>query len=106
PTPPPAGTAAPCACSPPPRRRPSASRCCSPERRAWPPPGASPRAAPRCWRASSSCPRTPRAATLARVEHLLGLHDQAHERLEHALGALPDERSPEGVGLMIELTMD
>jgi DNA-binding CsgD family transcriptional regulator/tetratricopeptide (TPR) repeat protein len=46
------------------------------------------------------------AATCARVEHLLGLHEQAHGRLVAALDALPDEASPEAVSLMIELTMD
>jgi DNA-binding NarL/FixJ family response regulator len=46
------------------------------------------------------------AATCAHVEHLLGLHEQAHDRLVRMLDDLPDERSPESVALMIELTMD
>jgi ATP/maltotriose-dependent transcriptional regulator MalT len=46
------------------------------------------------------------AATAARVEHLLGLHEQAHERLVRALDDLPDHASEEGVALMIELAMD
>jgi ATP/maltotriose-dependent transcriptional regulator MalT len=46
------------------------------------------------------------AATAARVEHLLGLHEQAHERLLSALDELPDAASAEGVALMIELAMD
>lgn len=50
--------------------------------------------------------RTQLAATCARVEHLLGFHEPAHARLVQALEELPDERTPEGVSLMIELTMD
>jgi DNA-binding CsgD family transcriptional regulator len=50
--------------------------------------------------------RTELAATTARVEHLLGLHEQAHDRLVAALEELPDEVSPEGVSLLIELTLD
>ena len=50
--------------------------------------------------------RTDVASTCARVEHLLGLHGQAHDRLVRALDELPEEVSPEGVALMIELTMD
>jgi ATP/maltotriose-dependent transcriptional regulator MalT len=50
--------------------------------------------------------RTELAATCARVEHLLGLHEQAHDRLVRALDELPEEVSAEGVSLMIELTMD
>jgi DNA-binding CsgD family transcriptional regulator len=46
------------------------------------------------------------AATCARVEHLLGKHEQAHDRLVSALEELPGESTPEGVALMIELTMD
>jgi ATP/maltotriose-dependent transcriptional regulator MalT len=50
--------------------------------------------------------RTEVAATCARVEHLLGRHEQAHDRLITALDELPDANTPEGVALMIELTMD
>ena len=50
--------------------------------------------------------RTELASTCARVEHLLGLHEQAHDRLVRALDELPEDISPEGVSLMIELTMD
>jgi DNA-binding NarL/FixJ family response regulator len=39
----------------------------------------------------------------AGVEHLLGRHEQAHERLVAALGGLEEVGSPEGVALMIEL---
>jgi DNA-binding CsgD family transcriptional regulator/tetratricopeptide (TPR) repeat protein len=46
------------------------------------------------------------AATCARVEHLLGQHDEAHDRLLGALEAVPDQGSPEAVSLMIELAMD
>lgn len=50
--------------------------------------------------------RTRVATACARVEHLLGRHEQAHERLIAALDELPDERSSDGVALMIELTLD
>lgn len=50
--------------------------------------------------------RTGLASTCARVEHLLGLHEQAHDRLTRALDELSDETSPEAVSLMVELTMD
>ena len=50
--------------------------------------------------------RTELAATCARVEHLLGLHEQAHDRLLRALDELPGDGSAEAVSLMIELTMD
>ena len=46
------------------------------------------------------------SAWTARVEHLIGRHEQAHERLLTTLGALPDEDSDEGVTVLIELTMD
>jgi ATP/maltotriose-dependent transcriptional regulator MalT len=46
------------------------------------------------------------AAMCARVEHLLGLHEEAHERLVHALDELPDEASAEGISLLVELSMD
>lgn len=50
--------------------------------------------------------RTSVAGTCARVEHLLGMHERAHERLVHALRELPDEHTPEAVALMIELSVD
>jgi DNA-binding CsgD family transcriptional regulator len=46
------------------------------------------------------------AATAARVEHLLGMHEQAHGRLVAALEDLPDGASEEALSLMVELTMD
>ncbi|HEX8103531.1 MAG TPA: AAA family ATPase [Solirubrobacteraceae bacterium] len=46
------------------------------------------------------------AASCARVEHLLGMHERAHERLLAALAELPDEPSPDAVALMVELSMD
>jgi DNA-binding CsgD family transcriptional regulator/tetratricopeptide (TPR) repeat protein len=46
------------------------------------------------------------SAWTARVEHLLGRHEQAHERLLATLQALPDERSDEGLTVLVELTMD
>ncbi len=45
-------------------------------------------------------------ATCARVEHLLGLHDEAHARLASALDSLPDAAGPEAVSLMLELAAD
>jgi predicted ATPase len=50
--------------------------------------------------------RTQLATLCGRVEHLLGRHEEAHDRPVAALAALPDEVSPEGVSLMVELTMD
>ena len=46
------------------------------------------------------------AAQCARVEHLLGLHDEAHARLEAALAELADPESPEAVPLLLELATD
>jgi DNA-binding NarL/FixJ family response regulator len=42
----------------------------------------------------------------AGVEHLLGHHEQAHDRLADALEALPEPASPEALGLMIELALN
>jgi DNA-binding NarL/FixJ family response regulator len=42
----------------------------------------------------------------ARVEHLLGLHEQAHDRLITSLNGLADEVSAEGLWLLIELSQD
>ena len=42
----------------------------------------------------------------ARVEHLLGLHEQAHDRLIASLEGLADEISAEGLLLLIELSQD
>jgi DNA-binding CsgD family transcriptional regulator len=42
----------------------------------------------------------------ARVEHLLGLHDQAHAHLTAALEDLPDASGPAAVSLMLELAAD
>ncbi|MGZ4232016.1 MAG: helix-turn-helix transcriptional regulator, partial [Solirubrobacteraceae bacterium] len=42
----------------------------------------------------------------ARVEHLLGRHEQAHDRLIASLDSLADEVSPEGLSLLIELSQD
>jgi DNA-binding NarL/FixJ family response regulator len=42
----------------------------------------------------------------ARVEHLLGLHEQAHDRLIATLNGLDDEVSAEGLALLIELSQD
>jgi DNA-binding NarL/FixJ family response regulator len=46
------------------------------------------------------------SAWCARVEHLLGLHEQAHDRLIASLGGLADEVSAEGLSLLIELSQD
>jgi DNA-binding CsgD family transcriptional regulator len=56
--------------------------------------------------AGATALRTQLATACARVEHLLGRHEQAHERLTSALDELSGEVSPEGVSLMVELTMD
>ena len=45
-------------------------------------------------------------ATCARVEHLLGLHEQAHARLSAALEDLPDASGSAAVSLMLELAGD
>lgn len=50
--------------------------------------------------------RTQLTAMCARVEHLLGLHEPAHDRLVRALDELPEEACEHCVSLMIELTMD
>lgn len=42
----------------------------------------------------------------AGVESVLGLHQQAHDRLRRAIAQLPDSDSPEGVALMVELAMN
>ncbi|MGZ6299668.1 MAG: ATP-binding protein, partial [Candidatus Limnocylindria bacterium] len=46
------------------------------------------------------------SAWCARIEHLLGLHEKAHQRLLGSLESLEDEVSPEGLSLLIELTFD
>ena len=46
------------------------------------------------------------SATCARVEHLLGHHDQAHARLVTALDSLADAAGADAVGLMVELARD
>jgi DNA-binding CsgD family transcriptional regulator len=45
-------------------------------------------------------------AACARVEHLLGCHEQAHERLAAALEDLPDAAGAAAVSLMLELAAD
>ena len=42
----------------------------------------------------------------AGTEHLLGLHEAAHQRLTDALADLDDPASPEAVALMLELAID
>ena len=44
--------------------------------------------------------------TCAGIEHLIGRHDEAHQRLVDALDRLPDRGSPEAVAFMIELVFD
>lgn len=46
------------------------------------------------------------SAWCAHIEHLLGLHEKAHERLIASLEDLADEVSPERLSLLIELTLD
>jgi DNA-binding CsgD family transcriptional regulator/tetratricopeptide (TPR) repeat protein len=45
-------------------------------------------------------------AACAGIEQLLGRHEEAHSRLEAALAALDDQRSPEAAALMINLALD
>ena len=42
----------------------------------------------------------------AKIEHLLGLHEAAHQRLTDELAGLGDPASPEAVALMLELAVD
>ncbi|HEX8103199.1 MAG TPA: AAA family ATPase [Solirubrobacteraceae bacterium] len=46
------------------------------------------------------------SAWCARIEHLLGLHEQAHDRLVAALEGVEDEASPQTLTLLIELALD
>jgi ATP/maltotriose-dependent transcriptional regulator MalT len=46
------------------------------------------------------------SAWCAHIEHLLGRHEEAHDRLIRALESVPDEESAETLMLLIELTMD
>jgi predicted ATPase len=46
------------------------------------------------------------SATCARVEHLLGRHDDAHARLVTALDSLADATGADAVALMVELARD
>jgi ATP/maltotriose-dependent transcriptional regulator MalT len=50
--------------------------------------------------------RTRLTASCARIERLLGKHDDAHDRLAGALGSLRDRSSREAVALMIELVLE
>lgn len=54
----------------------------------------------------ASAMRVRLVATCARVERLLGLHEQAHDRLADALADLPDVTGPAAVTLMLELAAD
>lgn len=54
-------------------------------------------ASPELLRATTAC---------AGVEHLLGLHDEAHERLAQALAGLDDQISSDGAALMLALATD
>src|SRR6185503_13123814 len=46
------------------------------------------------------------SAWCARVEHLIGRHEDAHRRLLATLEAVPTEDSDAGLTVLIELTMD
>ena len=46
------------------------------------------------------------ATACAGVEHLLGRHQDAHDRLTSGLGDLDQPVSPEGIGLMLGLALD
>jgi DNA-binding CsgD family transcriptional regulator/tetratricopeptide (TPR) repeat protein len=54
----------------------------------------------------ATAPRLELTATCARVEHLLGHHDQAHARLTTAFDGQSDAAGPDAVALMIELAGD
>jgi len=54
----------------------------------------------------SSSLRLTLLATCARVEHLLGRHEEAHARLKGALEGLSDATGPDAASLMIELAGD
>ena len=54
----------------------------------------------------SSALRVRLIGACAGIEHLLGRHDDAHARLVRGLEDVADERSPDAVALMIELTLD
>ncbi|MDX6728251.1 MAG: hypothetical protein QOK49_3056, partial [Baekduia sp.] len=54
----------------------------------------------------AAVPRIRLVAACARVEHLLGRHEQAHGRLGAALEDLPDAAGAAAVSLMLELAAD
>jgi DNA-binding CsgD family transcriptional regulator len=56
--------------------------------------------------ADATALRVPLVAACARVEHLLGSHEQAHGRLAAALGDLPEAAGASAVSLMLELAAD
>ncbi len=56
--------------------------------------------------ADAAAPRVQLTAACARVERLLGRHEQAHERLAAALEDLPDASGVAAVSLMLELAAD
>jgi ATP/maltotriose-dependent transcriptional regulator MalT len=51
-------------------------------------------------------PRVSLTGFCAAIEHLLGRHAEAHERLLTTLEGLPDRRSPDALTLMVELATD
>src|SRR4051794_14539206 len=55
--------------------------------------------------ADAVAPRTGLTAACAGIEHLLGDHEQAHERLAGALTRLPDPASRDAVALRLELAI-
>ena len=56
--------------------------------------------------ADATALRVQLVAACARVEHLLGRHEQAHDRLAAALEDLPDAAGVAAVSLMLELAAD
>jgi DNA-binding CsgD family transcriptional regulator len=56
--------------------------------------------------ADATALRVQLVAACARVEHLLGRHDEAHQRLAAALEDLPDAAGAAAVSLMLELAAD
>ena len=95
-------------------RRPplNGSSCSPPPPLRWRRPAASPKPTRRSRKASDSLDadatalRVRLVAACARVEHLLGRHEQAHERLAAALEDLPDAAGAAAVSLMLELAAD
>ena len=101
-----------CACCPRPLPPTSGSSCSPPPPRRWRRPAASPMRHEALVEslalvdADATALRVQLVAACARVEHLLGRHEQAHARLAAALEDLPDAAGAAAVSLMLELAAD